>query len=271
VADHIPFDELDPELMDRYLAGECSAEEMAQVRRWLAAHPDASRRLDTFLNEIGGTRRPAPPNVSASWRAIRGRFRTPESSGTVEPERRPRLQSVSDAPRRVRLDWRWSVATAAACIAVIAGVSYVAARVQPAMSPPVRRSYVTAEQRADFRLPDGTRVRLAPRSRLRAATDFGTERRDVFLEGEAFFDVAPDEARPFTVFAGSASVRDLGTSFDVRAYPGDSAVTVLVQAGAVALSGVGRLEEGDLGRISTAGETQVRRGIAVDSALAWLR
>lgn len=272
MTDRTPFDELDADLLDRYLAGEGSAEEMAQVRRWLAAHPEASRRLDTFLAEIGDVRRPAPPNAAGSWRTLRARMRTSETPRRLEPETRPRLESVTDAPPRARMDWRWSVVTAAACIAVIVAVSWVASRVQPAAFPPVRRAHATSvNERAEFRLPDGTRVRLAPRSRVRASSDFGTERRDVFLDGEAFFEVAIDEAHPFTVFAGNASVRDVGGVFDVRAYSGDSAVTVVVRDGSVALSGVGQLGPGELGRVMADGRALRRPAVPVDSLLGWMR
>jgi ferric-dicitrate binding protein FerR (iron transport regulator) len=154
----------------------------------------------------------------------------------------------------------------------VAGVSYVASRMQlPVLVPPLRRSYVTApRERSELRLPDGTRVHLAPGSQLRAATDFGAERRDVYLEGEAYFEVVHDEHRPFTVFAGNTSTRDIGTAFSVRAYPQDSTVTVIVREGEVALSGAGRLRAGDVGRVSAEGRAIVQRGVQVDSLLDWM-
>jgi transmembrane sensor len=131
--------------------------------------------------------------------------------------------------------------------------------------------YVTAPgQRAEVLLRDGTQVRLAPASRLRVATDYGTGRRDVYLDGEAYFDVTHDEHRPFTVFTANASAQDLGTQFSVRSYPGEGAVEVVVREGAVALSGVGPLEAGDVGRLTAKGRTDVRRGVDADSALGWL-
>ena len=87
-----------------------------------------------------------------------------------------------------------------------------------------------------LRLPDGTRGRLAPGSHLRVAAEFGADRRDIHLGGEAFFDVVHDPRRPFTVFAGNAGAREVGTAFSVRAYPQDSAATVVVREGEVALA-----------------------------------
>jgi transmembrane sensor len=91
----------------------------------------------------------------------------------------------------------------------------------------------------------------------------------VYLEGEAYFDVVHDQ-RPFTVYAGNASARDLGTAFSVRSYAEDSAVRVVVREGEVALSGVGRLAAGDVGRLTSRGEASLRQDADVDALLAWL-
>lgn len=269
-----PFDGLDPELLDRYLAGECSEEETAQVRRWLMARPDAAHLLATFLRRIDGGDREVVPPVASSWQALHARMRASDASEEVQPDARPRRDSRPDGVMRVsRLPRRWTAVAAAACIALVAGVSYVASRVPPpSAEPPLRRSYLTAaRERSELRLPDGTRVHLAPGSQLRAATDFGAERRDVYLEGEAYFEVVHDERRPFTVFAGNTSTRDIGTAFSIRAYPQDSAVVVVVREGEVALSGVGRLRAGDVGRITVEGRAIVERGVQVDSLLGWTR
>jgi transmembrane sensor len=74
-------------------------------------------------------------------------------------------------------------------------------------------------------LPDGSRVTLGGRSRL--TTHFTADLRVVSLsEGEAFFDVAPDKARPFYVQAGDRLVRVVGTRFDVRQSAGQVHVSV---------------------------------------------
>jgi transmembrane sensor len=141
-------------------------------------------------------------------------------------------------------------------------------------APPAQaaaRVYITeAAQRAELRLSDGTAVTLAPESRIRVAADFGTQRRDVYLEGEAYFDVVHDTTRPFTVFAANASVRDIGTAFAVRSYSDDRAVRVVVSDGSVAMSGAGLLTAGDVGRLTADGRTTVRHGTDVEVLLGWV-
>jgi ferric-dicitrate binding protein FerR (iron transport regulator) len=104
-------------------------------------------------------------------------------------------------------------------------------------------------------------------------------RREVWLEGEAVFDVVHDERRPFLVYSGNAVTEDLGTRFAIRAYPGDHAVRVVVDEGKVALRPVGPravddttsaiLGARDLGELDAEGEARVRRGVNPETYLAW--
>jgi transmembrane sensor len=272
--DRPSFDGLDPDLLDRYLAGECTEDETAFVRRWMMAHPDAARRLTDYLSRLDDeTSRPPAPDVASSWRAIQARMDAEESATTSRPapERREVAHPQPVRPTRRASRWRVGVAAAAACAVIAAGIGYVATRGRtPVVHAVPPLTYATAvREQSDLRLPDGTRVRLAPGSRLRVATDFGVERRDVYLDGEGYFEVVHDEARPFTVYAGATSVRDIGTAFSVRSYAADSAVQVVVREGEVAMLGVGRLVAGDVGRVTSTGRAEVRRGVAVDSLLTW--
>lgn len=92
-------------------------------------------------------------------------------------------------------------------------------------SPPAQMGLVT--------LDDGSKVRLAPDSKLSIPTTFGPSLRAVKLAGAANFDVAKNGKSDFRVYAGDALVVAHGTSFSVRAYPEDSATTVVVSEGAV--------------------------------------
>jgi transmembrane sensor len=98
------------------------------------------------------------------------------------------------------------------------------------------REYLTRPaQRADFHLKDGTHVLLGVASRLVVPAAFGTGDREVFLEGEAYFDVRHDAASKFLVHTATAVTEDIGTAFVVRAYPADSGAQVAVAEGRVVL------------------------------------
>lgn len=94
-----------------------------------------------------------------------------------------------------------------------------------------RADFITdSKSQADIRLGDGSRVRLAPGSALRADLS-ATGRQVTLLAGEAFFEVTPDPGRPFLVNANGTRVTVLGTGFNVRI--GDRDTDVAVKHGRV--------------------------------------
>ncbi len=88
-------------------------------------------------------------------------------------------------------------------------------------------------------LADGSTVKLRPGSRisyrLGGEESTGRSKREVNLEGEAFFEVAKDPQRPFFVYANGLVTRVIGTSFTVTAYKNEEAVRVEVSTGKVAV------------------------------------
>jgi transmembrane sensor len=130
--------------------------------------------------------------------------------------------------------------------------------------------------RSTFTLDDGSRVTLNAGSRLQWAADFGARARDVYLQGEAYFAVTHDAARPFRVHARGAVAHDLGTRFTVRAYPELPRVEVVVAEGSVSLRrnrGETRdsaiLAAGQLGRIGDTGPPTIESNVAVERWTAW--
>ena len=85
-------------------------------------------------------------------------------------------------------------------------------------------------------LPDGSRVWLNRNSKLTYTADLGKETRNVTISGEAFFDIAPDASKPFTIDAGKANVKVIGTSFNVITSNTENKVEVFVRTGKVMLS-----------------------------------
>jgi ferric-dicitrate binding protein FerR (iron transport regulator) len=82
-------------------------------------------------------------------------------------------------------------------------------------------------------LPDGSVVWLNARSTVRYAEDRELNTRNVFLEGEAYFQVKQDPEHPFIVHAGNIAVRALGTEFNVAAYPDENRLETTLISGKV--------------------------------------
>ena len=118
---------------------------------------------------------------------------------------------------------------------------------------------------------------LAPESRLTVAAGYGNNVREVGLEGEGYFDVHHDAARPFLVRASGAAIRDLGTTFTVRTTV-DRRVRVAVTSGSVSLAPLQAaqntavvLQPGDAGTLGADGRTVVERGGVAEPDTAWTR
>lgn len=84
-------------------------------------------------------------------------------------------------------------------------------------------------------LEDGSRIVLDPGSKVGYPTHFNETRREVFLSGKAFFDIAKDPSKPFFVYANELVTKVLGTSFTVRSYSNEQQVSVAVRTGKVAV------------------------------------
>jgi len=86
-------------------------------------------------------------------------------------------------------------------------------------------------------LEDGTQVWLNANSELRYSKNFSREKsREVFLVGEAFFDVSENKGKPFIVFTSGLAIKVLGTAFNVRSYADDPVVETTLVRGKVTIA-----------------------------------
>jgi len=111
----------------------------------------------------------------------------------------------------------------------------------PTNSQPVMYSTQRGEKTVLI-LPDGTKVWLNELSQLSYNEDFNISDRTLRFEGEAYFEVKRDESKVFTIESENTSVKVLGTSFMVDAYPSNDFVEVDVTSGKVSLTAVGGKE-----------------------------
>ena len=275
-------------LLARYFAGEAAEEDRRVVERW-AAEDEGHRRLVRHLERIweaseeprdDGLRDPL--DLEANWAEVIEMAAAGDDSGGVPP--RPlRLDRAS--ARRARSPWPSGLRVLVAVVAVVAvlGGAWalrevgrgVGAAEAPRAEPLFREVVTEPGQRARIELADGTGVLLNVDSRLRIAATFNGEDREVTLQGEAYFDVAPDPASPFIVRTEQAAVEVRGTAFGVTAYPAERAARVAVAEGAVLLRPAPpaardtvRLQEGQLAFVSESA-TDVREGADLDPYLAW--
>ncbi|HYW32896.1 MAG TPA: FecR domain-containing protein [Gemmatimonas sp.] len=253
----------DWEALARYASGECAPAEAAVVRAWLETHPAAASLVETVLPRII----PAIPDplvnavdsvksvdVERALATVRARIAA-ESTGAIAGAPAPALtvsaggaadgtvrnrasRNSTGAAAKAARPWYSGARGLAAAAALVMAIGFGArTAMQPesvAASAAGSRVYETAVGvRDSVLLADGSRVILAPGSRLTVPASFDSAR-TVDLEGAAYFEVRHDEVRPFTVRSRGAEVRDIGTAFSVTT-DATGSVSVAVTEGVVAM------------------------------------
>lgn len=198
------------ELLDKYLEGAATAAEIREVDDWYAS----------FSNDPGLTEQLTDEQRTALEQLLFMRI-----SREVEKEgRRGKIMSISA---------RWWAAAVIVLLLAVGGGFYFARN-----SAPSGVDVMIVTEQTDrsgikkISLPDGTTVWLNFDSKIRYAQGEG---REAWLEGEGYFEVAPQQGKPFLIHAGTLNVNVLGTSFNVDAYTPGETVTVTVTSGKVAV------------------------------------
>lgn len=270
----------DWEAISRYLAGESPDAEADAVRAWLAERPEDAElvtALDRTLDRLAMVPTAEIDVEAALARATVRREAERDAerdTADVRPIRRAPAAPVAPVAPARRSIWRSTGLRAAAAVLVVAtGGGLLWRARQPASFGPPRTFVTGIGQRDSVSLPDGSHVVIGPSSRLVVASGYGDPNREVELTGEGYFDVKHDDAHTFTVRAGTATIRDVGTVFTVRTGDADR-VRVAVREGAVLLDGAaaGRgvvLHQGDVGVVEGPGHAQAQRGTATSDDVAW--
>jgi transmembrane sensor len=216
------------QLLTKYLAGQCTLEETRQVQQWYASLGEEPETLPVTAPEKKRLEQ-------TLWQRIRSGL---AETGHSLPEDRPasivRRQPVHQS------SWAYAVA-ATVLLLVVATLLFLqppSGRENLSAGPAgkVYEAYTNRSAIAEqLLLSDGSAVWLQPQSQLQYPLTFGPRQREVILTGEAFFEIARDEKRPFQVHSGKLAVRVLGTSFNVRAYAGEDSVEVAVRTGRVSV------------------------------------
>ncbi len=216
--------------------------EDAAWEAWLREHPGKRPTVDQ-ARQIVLALRADPPGELSEAQAGREIAAILARADENDEEAAVRLPGVAEAPRRW---WAGYWVAAAASVVLVLGMWWYGAngpqrpQAPVAQGPAAAESALTERINASARpllvnLPDQSTVILQPGGRLRYADPFTGGRREVFLAGEAFFEVTKNPHQPFLVYAGKLVTKVLGTSFHVAANPQDAHVTVRVKTGRVSI------------------------------------
>jgi transmembrane sensor len=210
------------QLLTRYRSGECTEREARLVDQWFAL-------IDGDDADMAGLQ----PQVAEEklWQAIRSRAGLgSDAEHNIATEKEP---------LHFFFKWRW----AAAAILVLVGwggyqwknAHKTGDQITAGSSQRLVTRTNTTSAPMWVALSDGSRVSLQPQSTIEFPAGFPDNKREVYLKGKAFFEVARDERKPFLVHTGEITTKVLGTSFWVNRAPADKAVEVSVVTGKVSV------------------------------------
>ncbi|MDX9881067.1 MAG: FecR domain-containing protein [Prolixibacteraceae bacterium] len=210
---------MNDELLLKYLTDQADKHEKEEVRDWLAVFPQGEQELARIKNiwVLAGI----------------GNETDPQKKEQAIRKIMEKIRVINKKPVRKTVSVKWLKYAAVLVFSIglgvsgyfISGLQYSTAGYTEIIAPKGERSKVV--------LPDGSTVQLNSGSRLKFNSSFQSGKRDVFLQGEAFFDVVRDKSRPFTVEAGIFQVEVLGTSFNVSSYPDDRIASTYLESGKV--------------------------------------
>lgn len=127
----------------------------------------------------------------------------------------------------------WPVA-ACLCLAIASATFFLLSRSEKQVGEmAVVKKFTDKAEHKYLLLSDSTQVWLNASSTIDYPEEFGKDKREVYLKGEAFFEVKNAAETPFIIHTGAVSTVVLGTSFNVKAYEGQEHVTVSVKSGKV--------------------------------------
>ncbi|MEC5144291.1 FecR domain-containing protein [Chitinophaga sp. 212800010-3] len=211
--DHI---QIDDEILAKYLSGEASPEEAMAVDQWAGASRENRAVLDQAMKVWNST------SNHPAWQL------------PGKPTLLSAIRMQQNKQRRPAVIMKWTAAAAMLLLAALA-TFYLIPRNNPVKQV---ADWVVRDAGNNVlrdTLPDQSVAVIGSHSSIRYAPGFSGKNRQVYLSGNASFDVTSASTKPFLVNTGEVVVKVLGTSFDVSQQ--DSAIAINVRTGAVQVSG----------------------------------
>ncbi|SEI52938.1 FecR family protein [Dyadobacter sp. SG02] len=232
-------------MLTRYRSGECTEREARLVEQWFALLEHDATEMTDVQSE----------NTEARlWQAIQSRTGLATASEMVFEA--PQASVSRRKPLHFFVRWQWAAA-AVLLLAAFGGYQWYrqqTGRMAEPMAGEAPANLVSKTNNTNapmwVLLSDGSRVSLQPQGSIRYSTDFQDNKREIYLTGKAFFEVARDERKPFLVYTGEITTKVLGTSFWVNRTEADKGVEVSVVTGKVSVFQKDKKKEANAGDLT---------------------
>ena len=221
-------------LITGHLSGSLSADELKTLKEWLMESPDNKRHFN---------------KMRYTW-IVSGNGSRGQGSGKDMLELMNEISLSGN--KKSSPFWTWQKIAASWTIFILLS-GFVGWYLRGDQATPetglsqleskVTTVYTKLGSQSTVDLPDGSIVWLNAGSKISYNDSYNEEEREVYLTGEACFDVKTDPEKPFVVKVGDLSVKALGTTFNIKAYPEDEAITTTLVKGKVIIEGTDENDE----------------------------
>lgn len=210
-------------LMTRKLSGEATEEELNELEGMMRYSKELEARHNFMLQYWNNHENGNESDVESSLKKVLSRIEKPV---------------VAIPKNSVHKIWYRVAAACGVIILAGAGVLFFF-NSKPVVTKAVAKVDIVEKSNSKgtksvLELSDGSKIWLNADSKLKYPQVFTGNSREVYLNGEAFFDVARNPSKPFIIHLSNGTVRVLGTSFNVRAYDNENKIETSVATGKVA-------------------------------------
>lgn len=241
------------DMLDRYLKGEASPKEIERVETWLNHYGNPGSewgQMDKTMKD--------------QWLA--GLFNEIQTSAGINDSK-----VVMMKPRRIL--WR-IIAAVAASVAIFFTIYFERPAVQNTSHAGELTSLnVPVNQKKQVNLADGSKIWVNSMSELKYPKTF-SKTREVYLSGEAYFDVQHDASRPFVIHTGKVVITVLGTAFNIKEDNMQHTVIVTVTRGKVSVANgnqsLGVITPNQQISVNEVSHQHMQKDVDAKMAIAWL-
>lgn len=254
---------MNAELLARYLSRECTTQEYIEVESWLRISEEHVEQLKSYeriwvdaqqLNKFD-----IEFDSALDWSVLQNRIEAEDLS--VEEQTPILITSRATALNR-NISYFSRIAAILSLVFLIGiyGSQFFVQVPTEQNEAVLKEISMKKGQRGSVTLSDGTLVSLNSESSITLPDRFKSDVREVYLNGEAFFEVAKNEEKPFKIYVNGTVIEVLGTSFAVRAFPDDESVRTTVVEGLVSFRSQDEdISEGILLSAGDLGEFNLKR------------
>ncbi len=213
-------------LIYKKLKKEITPSEQESLNQWLVEKEENSLLQEQLTENWQQSKTILPPldiDTKADFKSFKKRMQA--HKGNQAPPREAVIKPLNSRRRLLAI-------AAAIAIPLLAAVWLF----RPAPAPTMMMAQTTTGEIKVIDLKDGTTITLNENATLSYPETFASNERQVILKGEAFFEVESDPTRPFEVLTEKATVKVLGTVFNVRSIDTENQIKVSVEEGKVQFS-----------------------------------